>query len=68
MKHYRSLVPLAQEARKPIFHLTVADGAIGGHAAAVSGAHDDFRQLAERIEGQIKPAVAGPSVTAVAAP
>ena len=22
VKHYRSLVPMAQEARKPIFHLT----------------------------------------------
>ena len=27
VKHYRSLVPMAQEARKPIFKLTAADGA-----------------------------------------
>ena len=27
VKHYRSLVPLAQEARKPIFKLAPADGA-----------------------------------------
>ncbi len=29
--HYRSLMPLAQTARKPIFKLTTADGAIGAH-------------------------------------
>jgi cellulose biosynthesis protein BcsQ len=49
LKHYRSLIPMAQEVRKPIFHLTSADGAIGSHAAAVSNASDDFRKLAKRI-------------------
>lgn len=49
VKHYRSLVPLAQDARKPIFDLTSADGAIGGHSAAVSRAYDDFELLAKRI-------------------
>ena len=49
VKHYRSLVPLAQEARKPIFHLTTADGAIGGHAAAANDARQDFRELAMKI-------------------
>ncbi len=49
VKHYRSLVPMAQESRKPIFSLTPADGAIGSHAAAVRDAHCDFRQLAKRI-------------------
>ncbi|MFV0437190.1 MAG: hypothetical protein ACK5PS_07350 [Desulfopila sp.] len=29
IKHYRSLIPMAQEHRKPIFNLTSADGAIG---------------------------------------
>lgn len=48
VKHYRSLVPMAQEARKPIFHLTPADGAIGAHAAAARDAHKDFKILAER--------------------
>ena len=32
IKHYRSLIPMAQESRKPIFNLTSADGAIGSHA------------------------------------
>ena len=54
VKHYRSLVPMAQEARKPIFHLTPADGAIGAHAAAANAAADDFRALAEKIIARIK--------------
>lgn len=53
IKHYRSLVPMAQEARKPIFQLTSADGAIGSHASAVAESHKHFQRLAERILGQI---------------
>jgi chromosome partitioning protein len=49
LKHYRSLMPLAQEARKPMFHLKPADGAIGGHIAAVQSCYQDFRELAIRI-------------------
>lgn len=49
VKHFRSLVAMAQEARKPIFALTSADGAIGSHAQAVSVAHGDFRKLARLI-------------------
>ena len=46
IKHYRSLIALAQEARKPIFSLTPADGAMGAHAVAASAAYADFRTLA----------------------
>lgn len=49
LKHYRSLMPLAQEARKPMFFLRAADGAIGGHAKAVSECYADFRDLARAI-------------------
>ena len=49
LKHYRSLMPLAQEARKPIFHLKPADGAIGSHAVAAANVHRDFKQLALAI-------------------
>ncbi len=49
IKHYRSLVPMAQEHRKPIFKLTVADGAIGSHANAVQEAYRDFLALAKVI-------------------
>jgi cellulose biosynthesis protein BcsQ len=46
LKHYRSLVPLGQDARKPIFSLTAADGAIGSHSVAAREAYADFRRLA----------------------
>ena len=49
LMHYRSLMPLAQEARKPMFALKPADGAIGGNAAAVQGCYRDFRALAEVV-------------------
>jgi cellulose biosynthesis protein BcsQ len=49
LKHYRSLMPMAQEARKPIFHLQAADGAIGAHYRAVQGVFQDFDQLARKI-------------------
>ncbi len=53
VKHYRSLVPMAQQARKPIFRLTAADGAIGSHAAAAIDARQDFRALAQKIMQRI---------------
>jgi len=53
LKHYRSLIPMAQEHRKPIFKLSSADGAIGSHANAVQDARKDFKQLAERIAENI---------------
>ncbi len=49
LKHYRSLMPLAQEARKPMFFLKPADGAIGGHATAVQDCYRDFKALARRV-------------------
>ena len=52
LKHYRSLMPLAQEARKPMFFLKPADGAIGGHAKAVQDCYRDFRDLARAIAGR----------------
>lgn len=53
LKNYNSLMPLAQEARKPIFQLKSADGAIGSHANAVSRAYSDFRVLALDIAKRI---------------
>lgn len=49
MKHYRSLMPMAMEARKPIFMLKPADGAIGAHTYAVKESRQDFEHLAGRI-------------------
>lgn len=53
LKHYRSLVPMAMEARKPLFLLNAADGAIGSHSYAVKDAYADYQRLAKRILGQI---------------
>ena len=52
LKHYRSLMPYAQEARKPMFRLTSADGAIGGHINAVQDCYWDFRKLACAVAGR----------------
>lgn len=49
LKHYRSLMPMAQEARKPMFFLRPADGAIGSHAAAAQDCYVDFKNLALEI-------------------
>ncbi len=54
-KHCRSLVPMAQEVHKPIFHLSSADGAIGSHSQAVRDAWSDFKSWAVAIEERIWP-------------
>ena len=49
LKHYRSLMPMAQEARKPMFRLKPADGAIGAHVQAVRDCFLEFEALALQI-------------------
>jgi hypothetical protein len=49
LKHYHSLMPMAQEARKPMFHLKVADGATGSHIQAAQEAGRQFEKLAKLI-------------------
>lgn len=49
LKHYYSLIPMAMEARKPIFQLKPADGAIGAHLGAVKRSHDDFENLTKQM-------------------
>lgn len=53
LKHYRSLMPLAQDARKPMFQLKPADGAIGAHSQAVRDCYTDFERLARAIARRI---------------
>lgn len=53
LKNYRSLMPMAQEARKPMFALKSADGAIGSHIRAVQSAYRDFKHLAHKIADRI---------------
>ena len=49
LKHYRSLMPLAQDALKPMFHLKAADGALGSHLYAVQECDRDFKNLTSKI-------------------
>lgn len=49
LRHYRSLMPLASSAHKPMFSLRGADGARGAHLEAVQACHADFLGLARRI-------------------
>jgi cellulose biosynthesis protein BcsQ len=49
LKDYRSLMPLAQEARKPMFSLKPADGALGAHQNAVTEAYKDFKRVTTKI-------------------
>jgi chromosome partitioning protein len=49
LKDFRSLMPMAQEAKKPMFLLKPADGAIGGHQGAVRQAYADFHILAKKL-------------------
>ncbi|MBN1673417.1 MAG: ParA family protein [Kiritimatiellae bacterium] len=49
LKHFRSLMPMAQDALKPMFRLKAADGALGGHIYAVQDCYRDFERLARAI-------------------
>ncbi|MXX41887.1 MAG: AAA family ATPase [Acidimicrobiales bacterium] len=53
LKNYRSLMPYAQDARKPMFFLRAADGAVGGHVNAVRDCYDDYRDLAGTIADRV---------------
>ena len=54
LKDYFSLMAMAQEARKPMFELTPADGVVGGHIEAVSRCREDFESLARKIIDRIE--------------
>ncbi|HMV47321.1 MAG TPA: AAA family ATPase [Blastocatellia bacterium] len=49
LKHYQSLMPLAQESHKPMFQLKPADGAGGAHIQAVRNVYRDFKELATEL-------------------
>ncbi len=53
LRHSRSLLPLAQEARKPVFNLKAADGATGSLLQAVQDCYDDFHSLAARLADRV---------------
>lgn len=49
LRNFRSLMPMAQDARKPMFDLRAADGAIGSHAQLAQTCELEFKRLADRI-------------------
>ncbi|MEM9456362.1 MAG: ParA family protein [Myxococcota bacterium] len=49
MRHNQSLMPLAQDAQKPMFQLKPADGAIGCHMDVVRRCREDFKGLASQV-------------------
>ncbi|MEU8506463.1 hypothetical protein AB0C40_17405 [Streptomyces brevispora] len=59
LRNYRSLMPLAHDARKPMFDLKAADGARGTTQKYVQTCYREFRGLAEgvlaRTEGLARP-------------
>jgi len=53
LRHYRSLMAMAHESRKPIFDLQAADGALGGHIQGVQQAFKDFKILSRKIAERV---------------
>jgi ATP-dependent DNA helicase RecG len=49
LRPYPTLMEMAQEARKPMFHLKPADGAIGAFLQSAEDARRDFEALAKAI-------------------
>ncbi len=54
IKHYKSLMPLAQAVHKPVFQLKAEDGALGASLPMAQQAHQDFELLARRIARNCK--------------
>ncbi|MFC4013500.1 ParA family protein [Nonomuraea purpurea] len=49
LRNYQSLMPLAHDARKPMFDLKAADGALGSMQTYVHKCRAEFQQLAESV-------------------
>lgn len=49
LKHHPSLLPMAREARKPMFFLQPADGVIGSNVRAVLDCYSEYRDAAKRV-------------------
>ena len=58
LKDYRSLMPMAQEAHKPMFFLKPGDGALGAHTYAVQDAYGDFLEVGSEDRQKDRTAVA----------
>ncbi len=57
VKHFASLVPLAQQARKPMFDLKRADGIGGGQIQSVAQCRAVFMSIVRELAGRLQIAV-----------
>ncbi len=53
IRNYRSLMPLAHDARKPMFDLRAADGALGSTQTFVQTCYRDFKDLVAKIDARL---------------
>lgn len=49
-----SLIPMAQNARAPIFKLGASDGVVGSHFLKVKEIRETFKSIADKLDGNIK--------------
>ncbi|MFE0590675.1 ParA family protein [Micromonospora echinospora] len=49
LRNYQSLMPLAHDARRPMFDLRSADGALGSTQSLVQRCYQDFEALSEKL-------------------
>lgn len=56
LRNYQSLMPLAHDARKPMFDLRAADGALGSTQSYVQKCYREFQQLAEVLFARLQQA------------
>ncbi len=54
VKHFASLVPLAQQARKPMFDLKKADGIGGGQIQSVAQCRAAFEEIVRELARRLK--------------
>ncbi len=55
LRNYRSLMPLAQDVRKPMFDLRAADGALGSTGRLVRTCYLEFEDLATKVLNRAMP-------------
>ena len=53
LRNYQSLMPLAHDARKPMFDLRSADGALGSTQTLVQRCYQDFKALSEKLRERL---------------
>ncbi|MCY2990101.1 MAG: ParA family protein [Planctomycetota bacterium] len=63
LKHFASLVPIAQAARKPMFDLRQADGIAGGQLLSVKRCREEFERLVAGVTQRLEQTVDASGLT-----